>query len=521
MSDIRLIDSIRVEVTGARGALGIDLQGTPTPGQFLVKSPGGGRTFNTASGTGADAGLRTDLAASNGPQNVGYQQVGTIAKASNLLIKMQEVSYSATDYLLDSEGLDITNALGRLITNNGNLREMKIPASPAGQSWSLSGPILIPTVVPLFGEGILSTLITAIQPGAVFKFGSGSRISDFQFSGNGVGQVGFQTNGAVNKVFFDKVRLQDFTQIGMRIADACNNSMFTNMTIQRSPISLQLETALNCTWLNLNSSLVDPGGTATTGARAVYIKGANNRSCRFIGGILERGSPDYQVAIEGGSGHRFSNMEINYGNVASAGVSGGDGIFFDGVDWTLNGTVSGPAVINTGSGSVHVASQMVTSGRGSRATFDLFRGRVLFNGLNEVPHMGGNFQTDADNFAVVSGGTMAYDGTNKCLNVTTTTSTGSGVSKTTNTIGTYRGGQIIKGTVAITNLSGGSVALFANLAATPFRRQITTTSANGLVSWSYVTQGDENGGFSIGSIGGTGSANSFSLHSFEALFAAA
>lgn len=65
---------IRVNVTGARGALGIDLQGTPTPGQYLVKGAGGGRSFSaiTPATSIANAVPLTDLASGTGTNLVGY-----------------------------------------------------------------------------------------------------------------------------------------------------------------------------------------------------------------------------------------------------------------------------------------------------------------------------------------------------------------------------------------------------------------------------------------------------------------
>jgi hypothetical protein len=64
--------NVRLTISGAQGAVGIEIDGTPTPGEFLVKAPGGDRKYLTASGTGADDGLRTDLAADDGAANIGY-----------------------------------------------------------------------------------------------------------------------------------------------------------------------------------------------------------------------------------------------------------------------------------------------------------------------------------------------------------------------------------------------------------------------------------------------------------------
>lgn len=65
---------IRINVTGARGGLGIDLQGVPTPGQFLTKVSGGNRRFAAVTPVSGpvNAVALTDLAS-----NIGASLVGT------------------------------------------------------------------------------------------------------------------------------------------------------------------------------------------------------------------------------------------------------------------------------------------------------------------------------------------------------------------------------------------------------------------------------------------------------------
>lgn len=65
---------IRINVTGARGGLGIDLQGTPTPGQFLTKVSGGDRRFAAVTPVSGpvNAVALSDLAGSNGAELVGF-----------------------------------------------------------------------------------------------------------------------------------------------------------------------------------------------------------------------------------------------------------------------------------------------------------------------------------------------------------------------------------------------------------------------------------------------------------------
>ena len=101
---------IRINVTGARGALGIDLQGSPTPGQFLVSAPGGGRKFQTASGTGSDAGLRGDLASSNGGQYIGIGggrtlQQFVVENSSNVSLKRTNAPNASLNPTLGGSGV--------------------------------------------------------------------------------------------------------------------------------------------------------------------------------------------------------------------------------------------------------------------------------------------------------------------------------------------------------------------------------------------------------------------------------
>jgi hypothetical protein len=100
VTSLRSFPNIRVEVTGARGQLGIDLQAEAVPGEFLVSAPGGGRKFLTASGTGADAGLRTDLAAPAGVGLTGFSHAAAYVQGSTgaklgLIINVQDAPYNA------------------------------------------------------------------------------------------------------------------------------------------------------------------------------------------------------------------------------------------------------------------------------------------------------------------------------------------------------------------------------------------------------------------------------------------
>jgi len=84
MTSIKTLSRVNVTITGARGPVGIEIDGPLSPGQFLVKSPGVNRRYQGASGTGADAGLRTDLAANSGSGLVGARAPGTGAVATSI-----------------------------------------------------------------------------------------------------------------------------------------------------------------------------------------------------------------------------------------------------------------------------------------------------------------------------------------------------------------------------------------------------------------------------------------------------
>lgn len=113
MSEILATPVINLRVSGARGPIGLDLEGPLTPGQFLVKAPGGARTFTTASGTGADAGLRADLAAGDGAANVGVE-----GRSAGIVRSVQQIL---------AEGLDVKKdfgAVGDRTTNDNSALSM-------------------------------------------------------------------------------------------------------------------------------------------------------------------------------------------------------------------------------------------------------------------------------------------------------------------------------------------------------------------------------------------------------------
>lgn len=87
---------IRINVTGARGGLGIDLQGVPTPGQFLTKVSGGNRRFAAVTPVSGpvNAVALTDLAGSDGAELVGYGARSLAEKLSEQ-ISVKDSPYNA------------------------------------------------------------------------------------------------------------------------------------------------------------------------------------------------------------------------------------------------------------------------------------------------------------------------------------------------------------------------------------------------------------------------------------------
>ena len=95
---------IRINVTGARGALGIVTPSTPSAGQFLVKAAGGGaRNYIGLSpvGTPADAVPLTALAAPGGSALVGYKGRSLTEKLSDF-VSVKDYGAKANDFTFDN-----------------------------------------------------------------------------------------------------------------------------------------------------------------------------------------------------------------------------------------------------------------------------------------------------------------------------------------------------------------------------------------------------------------------------------
>jgi hypothetical protein len=123
-------NQVNLRIGGARGPIGLDVVDPLVPGQFITVAPEGGRKVRSASGTGADAGLREDLAADSGGGLVGFKQSGTGAVSRSTLSKQREfvslfdfgaVGNGTAD---DTDAIDAAYAAlapgGRIWAGNGN-----------------------------------------------------------------------------------------------------------------------------------------------------------------------------------------------------------------------------------------------------------------------------------------------------------------------------------------------------------------------------------------------------------------
>lgn len=124
------LNPVRVTITGARGPIGVELEGPLVPGQFLVWN--GNRKIQSASGTGADAGLRTDLLAANGGQLVRFQQSGTGATVRTVQDKGRDVlnvaDFLPFGYVVDGS-IDYSVAFQKALDEAASQRkELVVPA---------------------------------------------------------------------------------------------------------------------------------------------------------------------------------------------------------------------------------------------------------------------------------------------------------------------------------------------------------------------------------------------------------
>lgn len=174
---------IRVNVTGARGALGIDLQGTPTPGQYLVKGAGGGRSFTavTPPGAIANAVKITDLANSTGANLVGYggRSLNDKLKES---VSVKDAPFNAVGDGVNDDTAEIQAAIDFVESNGGGT--VFLPRS----TYKTTGPIYLRSKVSLVGDGPASILRPNVCHGIIIEKSdeiAPRRVANLRIYGNG------------------------------------------------------------------------------------------------------------------------------------------------------------------------------------------------------------------------------------------------------------------------------------------------------------------------------------------------
>ena len=203
---------------GLRGPLGIDLAEPVTPGQFLVKAPGGSRRFLTASGTGgADEALREDLAASTGAANVGITLPGVTGAATESLDDVVNRTFLTLErFNITTYATEAQAAVG-LVDDTTNMQRLAnaaallgIPVNGNGK-WCRAGNIEWQSYTDVRNVNVFQ--VAGSTDASPFAVSSKSNITftDCHVNGNRVGQTNMTTSGG------------DGQRSGFRIYGRCDN----------------------------------------------------------------------------------------------------------------------------------------------------------------------------------------------------------------------------------------------------------------------------------------------------------
>lgn len=179
----KLLDGVQRAITVPRGERAVDLPGaTSRGGRFLAFDPNGNAV--AASGTGADAGLRQDLAsAAAGGRIVAYRQAITNAPIVDQQTKSQDL-VSRADFGIVGDGItDDTAAITAALIDAQQLgfslhlpgryavSGLKFPGAPALQS-----AYMLVTGEPTFVQAVPNTTVLQIQ-NSVLQQSAGHRFS--------------------------------------------------------------------------------------------------------------------------------------------------------------------------------------------------------------------------------------------------------------------------------------------------------------------------------------------------------
>lgn len=215
-------------------------------------------------------------------------------------------------------------------------------------------------------------------------------LTDVFIRGNNLSTRGINIEGVVNRVQLRNVRVERCTEYGF-YCTSLQNSLIEEVFIQDCEVAnfyLGGAGPENCTFLNVNgnhnSSVPDPNA-----AYSVYIN--YSRSCRFIGGIFERGNLAYPVYIVDSSQLYFFGGEIQSSGKACVYLEKGTTTFLTAA-LGMPTIAAGGYVIETGvAGQVRLINCTVTGAEG-RGQLTRYKGNVYVDYNSDLRILNENYR---------------------------------------------------------------------------------------------------------------------------------
>lgn len=356
------------------------------------------------------------------------------------------------------------------------------------------GTFLISAPLPvnqqtLQGAGWRRTFINTTSAIAMATLASSGVVRDMQLSGGNVATKGITVPDVANRISAYCVRVEKCAR-GIELLNT-QNSLLQECYVQYCDANYYFDGIENCKVINCNGNLDNAGRTVTAAARNVVVTNALYGTVRGLtvnGGIFERGSQinDYCVEITGAY-CTFIGVEFNGGGLAAVRQNAAAYCQYDSPAFTL----SGQAAISCDSAAIwDIKGNTYVSGAGGRsltsglvvggvsAPFELAESRFDYSAVALVPN--GDIGSV---WGASSGGAMAYNAADRCLDVTTGGAVqGVRLSYATtapldpNTYaGRYYDLEIILSDISTAN----PCAVYATMPGSPFRR-LLGTAGNGL-----------------------------------------
>lgn len=360
---------IRVNVTGARGALGIELPQPVKPGQFLLKAAGDNQRsyVGTSAATPANAVAATDLAGPTGGERVGI--ASQVANAPDFSLAELANSF-LTAYAAGARpipGFDNKNAFANiqaqaLLQSNNSQTVMEVLFAPGIYEYSNSGNWAIRNLSLKFAPGVILKY-TGSGNGFIVDGGENDQVHSVQISGKPV-LVG--NSSAKNGLYWRSVHQSD---IDMIVRDFPNHSY-------------HIEFAVSCSF-DLRCSPIGQLPFDVTPVRGLYVgarasDNAPTSACVFYNTVQE-GINGYGIELDFciQSGFLRGTSE---NNVAGLFVSPRCvGNHFDGLDLEFNQEID---IYSTGVGNNYngLISDKRCEFRGTREVILMGRYNEIFEG---------------------------------------------------------------------------------------------------------------------------------------------